>query len=142
MLPLLLTLSPNAAVLILTLGLLLITLELNRPGSILPGAFGLLLCLLSVASLLSHHMSAGAALGMASCVGLIHIEARSPSGKIQLLIVVTTIPLIFCMGTLVPLLPGPEISTPVAISCGFVLAAGTTLLTRIARRARLNKGLD
>ena len=55
MLPLFSTLSPDAAALILTVSLALIAFELNRPGSILPGALGLLLSLLATASLAQHH---------------------------------------------------------------------------------------
>ncbi len=44
-------LSPDAALLVLTLGLLLIYVELNRPGWIVSGAVGLLAVLFAVASL-------------------------------------------------------------------------------------------
>ena len=45
-------LSPDAAIVVLTMGVLLIYVELNRPGWILPGAAGLLATLFAGASLL------------------------------------------------------------------------------------------
>ena len=53
-----------------------------------------------------------------------------------------TIPLILGIAHLIPPIPGPGISTWVAVTCGLILGAGTMVLTGIAFRARLNKGLD
>jgi hypothetical protein len=140
MLPLLATLSPNAAVLILTAGLALIALELNRPGSVLPGASGLLLTLLAMASLSLHHPRPGPAMLIAVSMVVLLLQFRRallwpiPSGA--------TILLCFSIATLLP--PGmiPAIGPWIAVPCGLILGVGITLLTRIARRARQNKGLD
>ena len=140
MLPLLFSLSPNAAILILTLGLALIAVELNRPGSILPGALGLLLALLAVASLHSRHPSAVAALEIAACIALMVFGERLRLHWI--VIALATVPLIVAIVYLIPPDHGPRVSASVAVICGLVLGAGTILLTRIARRARQNKGLD
>lgn len=144
MLPLLSTLSPNAAILILTLGLVLIAVEINRPGWILPGAVGLLLALLASASLYSRHPSAEAALEIAACVALMLFRDRI---RLHWLVAaLATIPLILAIAHLIPPIPGqgitPEISPLISAVCGLILGAGTIVLTAIARRARQNKGLD
>lgn len=140
MLPLLSTLSPNVAVLLLTAGLALIALEFNRPGSILPGVLGLLFSLLAAASLAQHHPRLGPVLLFIVSMALLLLQARR-----QLLWIIpagATILLILSMDTLLPSRAQPEISPWVAVLCGLFLGAGITVLTRIARRARQNKGLD
>jgi membrane-bound ClpP family serine protease len=144
MLPLLSTLSPNAAILIFTLGVALIAVELNRPGWILPGALGLLLALLASASLYSRHPSAEAALEIIGCVVLMLFYDRI---RLHWLVAaLATIPLILAIGHLVPPTPGPGIGPGIgpliSATCGLILGAGTIVLTAIARRARQNKGLD
>jgi len=139
MLPLLTALSPNVAVLILTAGLALIALELNRPGFILPGAVGLMLSLLAAASLSLHHPRPEPAVQCVASIALLLLQARRP--LLWIIPVSAAILLIFSMGTLLPS-AGPGISLRVAVLCGVFLATGTTLLTRIAFRARQNKGLD
>jgi membrane-bound ClpP family serine protease len=140
MLPLLSTLSPNAAILFLTVGLALIAVELNRPGFVLPGAIGLLLSLLAAASLTEHHPRPGATLLLIASMLLLLSQARRtllwiiPAGA--------TIFLILSMAMLLPSTVEPGISLWVAAPCGLILGAGITVLTRIARRARQNKGLD
>jgi len=140
MLPLIATLSPNAAILFLTIGVALVALELNRPGSIVPGAAGLFLTLFATACLIAHHPKPLSALGVVFCAGLLIVQARRDLS--WLVPTIATILLIVSIATLLPPIPGPEILGWVAISCGLILGAGTTLLTRIARRARQNKGLD
>jgi membrane-bound serine protease (ClpP class) len=140
MLPLLTALSPNTSVLILTAGLALVALELNRPGSILPGALGLLLSLLAAASLGQHHPRPEPVLQLVTSMALLLLQARR-----RLLWIIpasATILLIFSMCTLLPPTVQPGIAPWVALLCGLFLGAGTTVLTRIARRARRNKGLD
>ncbi len=53
-------LSPNVALLVLTLGVLLIYVELNRPGWVVPGAVGLMATLFAVASLARVEVNPGA----------------------------------------------------------------------------------
>ena len=38
--------------------------------------------------------------------------------------------------------PGTAVGVGMAVGCGLVLGGSTSILTRIARRARANKGLD
>jgi len=140
MLPLLQTLSPNAALLILSLGVALIALEFNRPGSIAPGSIGLLLTLLAAAALSHRHPSPAAAAGSLASMALFLFQARRPLH--WFVIVALMILLVGCFIRLIPPSTGEPVSMPVAILCGVFLAAGTTLLTRIARSARQNKGLD
>ena len=140
MLPWLTTLAPNAAVLLLTLGIALIAIELNRPGWIVPGTLGLLLALLASASLYKRHPSAEAALEIAACIALMLLRQRA---RLHWLVAaLAAIPLIVAVANLVPPTPGPKISAWVAIVSGLTLGAGTIVLTGIARRARQNKGLD
>jgi membrane-bound ClpP family serine protease len=136
--PLLTSLSPNAALMIFTLGLALLAVEINRPGRILPGALGLLLALLASAGLYARHPSAEAALEIAACLALMLFRERI---RLHSLIAgLATIPLILAIAHLIP--PSPGISPWIAILCGLILGAGTLVLTAIARRARQNKGLD
>lgn len=139
MLPLLATLPPDGAILILTLGIALIAVELNRPGWILPGAAGLLLTLLAAASLSQHALAPLWAVGSLLFVSILLVQARR---TLHLsLAVASMVLLILCLKRLI-VPPGPPISTWVALICGTLLGAGTTVLTRVARRARQNKGLD
>jgi|SRR6185437_6239138 len=140
MLPLLSTLSPNTAILILTAGLALIAIEFNRPGSVLPGAIGLLLSLLAAASLAVHHPHPGAILVVIASMTALLWQARST--LLWIIPAVATILLVLSMATLLPSTAEPEISRWVAVPCGLILGTGITVLTRIARRARQNKGLD
>jgi membrane-bound serine protease (ClpP class) len=140
MLPLLTALSPNAAILILTAGLALIALELNRPGSILPGALGLLLALLASASLAERHPRPEPVVQFIASIALLLLQARRP--LLWIIPASATILLILAMGTLLPPTVQPGINPWLALVCGLFLAAGTTVLTRIAFRARRNKGLD
>ena len=140
MLPLLTALSPNTAVLILTAGLALIALELNRPGAILPGALGLLLTLLAAASLLQHHPPPEPILQFIAAMALLLLQARRP--LLWIIPASATILLIFSLETLLPRTAQPRINSSTALFCGLFLGAGTTVLTRIARLASQNKGLD
>ena len=141
MLPLLATLSPNAAILILTLGLMLIALELNRPGSILPGAIGLLLSLLAAASLATRHPQPKAVLWIVASLVLLMLATRGKRESLVLAAAITT-GLIFSICSLLPAVPGQRVSAWAAVLSGLILGAGTIVLTGIARRARQNKGLD
>lgn len=140
MLPLLSTVSPNAAVLILTAGIALIAVELNRPGSVLFGALGLLFSLLAAASLVSHHPRPEPVVQFIASMALLLSQARRP--LLWIIPAIATILLVLSMDMLLPSAANPGISTWVALLCGLFLGTGTTVLTRIARRARQNKGLD
>ena len=140
MLPLLAGLSPNAAVLLLTFGVALIAIELNRPGWFFPGAFGLLLTLLATASLLKHNARLEPAVQIIISMALLLLQARRNLHWI--LAVSATILLVLSLARLLPGNAPGVVSAWLASLAGVVLGAGTTVLTRIARRARQNKGLD
>jgi membrane-bound serine protease (ClpP class) len=127
--------TADQAVLLLTLGVLLIYIELNRPGWILPGAFGLLAVLLGSASLLRSGVQPIPAALCGSAALLLAVSVRK------------TFPVIALGAATLSLTLGltriaPQVHAAVAVPCGLLLGAGTSLLTRIARRARANKGLD
>jgi membrane-bound serine protease (ClpP class) len=137
---LLATLSPDAAVLLLTLGIALIYYELNRPGTILPGAVGLLTVLLSVAALVVHGVNPLAVTLILSAILLLTLTLLRPTPMI--LPIAATVALVAGLRWLPRYSCCAPVHLPVALGCGLLLGAGTTLLTRIARRARINKGLD
>ncbi|RXS94641.1 nodulation protein NfeD [Silvibacterium dinghuense] len=130
--------DPNLAVLILVLGGLLIYIEFNAPGTIIPGAMGTLLLLtaLFALNLLPVHYTAVMLL-LASFV-LMLLEAKFPSHGV--LAVVGIVALIFGTLTLVSApIPELEVHLATALSCGAAFGFITTVLVRIAIRARRNK---
>lgn len=133
--------DPNLAVLILLAGALLIYLEFNSPGTIIPGALGTLLVLLALFSLnLLPVRYTSLGLILAALV-LMVLEAKFPSHGI--LAITGTIALI--LGTLT-LVAGPipemRVQLATAIATGLAFGAITTFLIRIAWRARQNKVMN
>jgi membrane-bound serine protease (ClpP class) len=133
-------LSPNAAVLLLTLGLALICYELNRPGSVLPGALGLLITLLSIAALSPHGFNPVGITLTFSAIALLTLDLLRPTSI--LISSAATIALVCGLYNLLAHTGSHPVSASVALGCGLLLGIGTSVLTRIARRARVNKGLD
>jgi membrane-bound serine protease (ClpP class) len=127
--------TADHAILLLTMGVVLIYMELNRPGWILPGAFGLLAVLLAGASLLRSGVDPVAAVLCGSAALLLAVSARKGFPVIALGAATISLTLGF-------LRIAPQVHAYVAVPCGLLLGVGTSLLTRIARRARTNKGLD
>lgn len=138
--------SPDAAILLLTLGVLLVYVELNRPGAILPGALGLTLLLLSIASLLRFDLSATGLVLVLTAGALLLLDLLRPTPPL----VAAAATLALCLGLGLDKLVAPVVAAParvrlhalVALPCGLVLGVGTSVLTRIARRARANKAVD
>ena len=136
------TLSPDAALVVFTCGVLLIYLELNRPGTILPGSCGLLLVLLAIAALRAFPPdSVGLVLLLgASCLLLFSVRRKLP-------IVLEAIALLalICGFYRIGRTPGaklPYFHLALAAICGLLIGASSLSLSRVARRARRNKGLD
>jgi membrane-bound serine protease (ClpP class) len=127
--------TPDQSLLLLTLGVLLIYIELNRPGWIVPGALGLLLSLLSIAHLLRLTLNPVAVV-LSSTAILILLAGLRRILPLSVAIAATTA-LTLGFASLHRLL---HLTT--AVPCGLLLGLGTSYLTRIARRARTNKGLD
>src|SRR5579872_5410676 len=123
--------DPNLAVLILLAGALLIYLEFNTPGTIIPGALGTVLVLLALFSLnLLPVRYTSLALIVAALI-LMVLEAKFPSHGI--LAIAGTIVLI--LGTLT-LVAGPipemRVQLATAIATGLAFGLITTFLIRIA----------
>jgi membrane-bound serine protease (ClpP class) len=134
-------LSPDNALILLTLGLLLIYVELNRPGWIITGALGLLASLFAIASLLRLELNPAAIALICTAVALLGLDLLRRTQP--MVVVAATLALVLGFSHLV--LGAPEalrIHTVTAVVCGVVIGVGTSILTRIARRARTNKGLD
>jgi membrane-bound serine protease (ClpP class) len=133
-------LTPNVAVVYFTLGVVLMYVELNRPGVILPGCFGLLACLFAVGSLVRFPLSPMGVLVFVSGAALLLLDLIRP---LPLAVSITaTLALVLGLFGLVAGPPTLQIRAVTAILCGLFLGAGTSVLTRIARRARANKAVD
>jgi membrane-bound ClpP family serine protease len=129
--------APNVALLVLTLGVLLIYVELNRPGWVVPGAVGLTATLFGVAALARLGVNPGAVALVGTAVVLLGLGLRRRT------------PVVVDVGATLALVLGflylvrdAGIRPGVAAGCGIFLGGSTSILTRIARRARANKGLD
>jgi membrane-bound ClpP family serine protease len=133
-----LAVAPNLCLLLFTLGFALICVELNRPGLVLPGATGLLLSLLTIASLARLELSPGALVLIATAWLLLLLGLRRNVHSI--VSAAATLALILGFYRLTPV--EPRIHPITALVSGLFLGIGTSILTRIARRARVNKGLD
>ena len=132
--------DPNIAILILVLGVFLVYLEFNVPGTIVPGALGAMLVMLALfaLNLLPIHL-ASAGLLIAALV-LLLLEVKAPSHGV--LAGTGMIALIFGALTLVDS-PVPELRIHLATAAGVGVGFGiiTVFLVRIALRARRNKVL-
>jgi membrane-bound serine protease (ClpP class) len=130
-------LSSNVALVVLTLGVLLIYVELNRPGWVMAGAVGLTGVLFAIASLARLGVNPGAVVLVGTAVVLLGLGLRRRT------------PVVVDVGAALALVLGflylvrdAGIRPWVATGCGIFLGGSTSILTRIARRARTNKGLD
>lgn len=130
--------DPNLAVLILLLGGLLIYLEFNSPGTIIPGALGTLLLLTALFSLNLLPVRYTAVMLLIAAFILLVLEAKFPSHGV----VATAGIVALIFGTLT-LVDGPipelRVRLTTAIACGIAFGAITAFLVRIAVRARKNK---
>lgn len=130
--------DPNLAVLILVLGGLLIYIEFNAPGTIIPGALGTVLVLISLfaLNLLPLHYASGLLLLIAFALMLLEVKFASHG----VLAFAGIVCLVFGALTLVDG-PIPEmrvhLATALATGIGFGLV--TVFLVRIALIARRNK---
>ena len=132
--------DPNLAVLILVVGGLLIYLEFNTPGTIIPGALGTLLVVLALFALNLLPVRYTSLMLLVAAFTLLILEAKFAShgvlGGAGILCLV--------FGTLT-LVAGPipelRVSVATAVGTGIAFGAITTFLVRIAIRARRNKVL-
>jgi membrane-bound serine protease (ClpP class) len=129
--------DPNVALVTLLIGILLIYLECNRPGIVLPGCLGALLVLLSVHTLRQVPLRPAALAFATAGTGLILLELAVRARN--LLAATGILTLAFALATL----PQPFTKQRVHLSIAIVVALGygvpTLWLARIALRARRNK---
>lgn len=132
--------DPNIALLLLVGGALLIYLEFNSPGTIVPGALGTLMVLLAIFALNLLPIRYTAVLLLLAALALLLLEAKF--GGHGVLATAGIVCLTFGTLTLVAA-PVPEMRvTPwvsVAVSVGF--GGITVFLVRLAVRARRRKAL-
>lgn len=132
--------DPNIALLFLVGGALLIYLEFNSPGTIVPGALGTLMVLLAVFALNLLPIRYTAVLLLVAAMVLLLLEAKF--GGHGALAIAGIVCLTFGMLTLVAA-PVPEMAvTPwVAVAISLAFGAITVFLVRLAVRARRRKAL-
>ena len=132
--------NPDLAVLMLVIGGLLIYLEFNAPGTIVPGALGTLLVLLSLfaLNLLPVHYTAVMLLLAAAVLMVLEVKFTSHG----ILALAGIVCLVLGMLTLVAG-PVPELRVHLgtALAAGIAFGLITVFLVRLAVRARHNKSL-
>ena len=132
--------DPNLAVLVLVLGGLLIYLEFNSPGTIIPGALGTLLLLVALFALNLLPIRYTAVMLLIGAFALLLLEVKFPSHGI--LASAGIIALIFGTLTLVEgPIPEMRVHIATAVACGLGFGIITVFLVRIAILARKNKAL-
>ena len=133
-------LSPNGTLLLASTGVLLIFVELNRPGRAIPGALGLLLTLLGVSRFLRFGVQPWAVLLLAVCI---FVYGANLWREVPLwLLVPAILATMVGMRALVPRSASSSVALPVAVLCGGLLGTASAVLTRVAHRARRSKALD
>ncbi len=132
--------DPNLAVLVLVLGGLLIYLEFNSPGTIIPGALGTLLLLVALFALNLLPIRYTAVMLLIGAFVLLLLEVKFPSHGI--LATAGIVALIFGTLTLVEgPIPEMRVHIATAVACGLGFGIITAFLVHIAIRARKNKVL-
>jgi membrane-bound serine protease (ClpP class) len=130
--------NPNIALLLLVGGALLIYLEFNTPGTIVPGALGTLMVLLAIFALNLLPIRHTAILLLVAALVLLVLEAKfGGHGALAITGIVC-----LTLGTLTLVAaPVPElrVSPWVAIAVSTAFGGITAFLVRIAMRARRNK---
>jgi membrane-bound serine protease (ClpP class) len=132
--------SPDLDVLLLICGALLIYLEFNVPGTIVPGALGTLMVLLALFGLNLLPIQHTAILLLVAAIGLMVLEAKFASHGVLGLI--GTLCLVFGLATLVDgPTPDMRVHYSVAAAAGIAFGLITLFLTSIALKARRGKRL-
>ncbi len=132
--------NPDLAVLMLVIGGLLIYLEFNAPGTIVPGALGTLLVLLSLfaLNLLPVHYTAVVLLLAAAVLLVLEVKFTSHG----ILALAGIICLVIGMMTLVAgPVPEMRVHAGTAIAAGVAFGIITVFLLRLAVRAKHNKSM-
>jgi membrane-bound serine protease (ClpP class) len=130
--------NPNIALLFLVGGALLIYLEFNTPGTIVPGALGTLMVLLAVFALNLLPIRYTAVLLLVAAMVLLLLEAKF--GSHGALAIAGIVCLTFGMLTLVAApIPQMAVNPLVAIAISAAFGTITVVLVRLAVRARRRK---
>ena len=133
-------LSPDAAIVLFTVGILLIFVELNRPGVVLPGCLGLLATLFAIAAVLPTHppFVSLALISIGTLLLALQLWVRMP----YIFAALCIFPLVMGLHLLAPHPTNPSTHMLISLLCGLILGLSSTYLAQIARHARANKGLD
>ena len=132
--------NPDLAVLMLVIGGLLIYLEFNAPGTIVPGALGTLLVLLSLFALNLLPVHYTAVMLLLAAAVLLVLEVKFTSHGI--LALAGIICLVIGMMTLVAgPVPEMRVHAGTAIAAGVAFGIITVFLLRLAVRAKHNKSM-
>jgi membrane-bound serine protease (ClpP class) len=132
--------NPDFAVLVLVLGALLIYLEFNVPGTIVPGSLGTLLVVLALFGLNLLPIHHTAVFLLMAAAALIVLEAKFSSHGV--LALAGTLSLVFGLATLVDgPIPEQRVHTSTAVTLGLAFGIISFFLAFIALRARRNKVL-
>jgi membrane-bound serine protease (ClpP class) len=130
--------NPNIALLFLVFGALLIYLEFNTPGTIVPGALGTLMVLLAIFALNLLPIRYTAVLLLVAALVLLLLEAKF--GGHGALAIAGIVCLTFGTLTLVAApIPQLAVSPLVAVAISAAFGAITVFLVRLAVRARRRK---
>lgn len=130
--------NPNVALLFLVGGALLIYLEFNTPGTIVPGALGTLMVLLAIFALNLLPIRYTAVLLLVAALVLLLLEAKF--GGHGALAIAGIVCLAFGTLTLVAApIPQMAVSPVVAVAISAAFGAITVFLVRLAVRARQRK---
>lgn len=130
--------NPDLAVLIMVAGGLLICLEFNMPGRVLPGAIGTLCLLLGAFEISQSPLRHAAVALLIAALVMVVVETRFASRGA--LAATGTGCLVAGLATLVDSrIPETRVHLATAISVGIVFGAIAFSLARVARRARQNK---
>jgi membrane-bound serine protease (ClpP class) len=127
--------NPDLAVLLVLVGILLLYLEFNRPGTVIFACLGTLSAVLGFYGLARHPLSHTAIAAGIIGLALILLELRSPTRNV--LAVLGAWILAYALATLMP--PPVRIDAPTALAVSIVFAVVTLWLGRIALQARRNK---
>ncbi len=118
---------PDTAVVVLATGVLLIFLECNLPGAIIPGAFGLLLLLAGSYGLALHPLRPAALLILIAAGALLAFSARTSLPLVQAL--AGTSSLIYGLWTLIsPANLAIRVHLPIAVCVGVVIGPSAFFL--------------
>ena len=136
--------NPDLCVLLLTLGGLLIYLEINTPGIVIPGAAGLLLVLLSASALHRLPIRLVAVLLLVAALAFTFLETRFKRHGLLAILGIVSLTVGLAMLVKGPI-PELEVGWGTAIGAGVGFGGITSMLIVLgqkARRAKVKTGAD